>query len=260
LKERIFLAIDIGNSAVKFGLFQNGELKGTFAIKSDPNFGSERYWKDISGWLGEMGVAPIGKIAISSVVPTLTDAFSELAREYLGLKPQILDTIEEARLGFKVNYDDPTQLGADRLANIVAARALYGYPAIVVDIGTATTFDVIDESGNFIGGLIAPGPQTSAEALFSKAAKLFAVPITRPGQIIATNTSDAMKSGIYFGALGQISSILDRLIAEIKDLITDHAIKVIVTGGLAELFAAELKTFQVDSHLTLRGLQLVFDQ
>jgi len=252
----MFLAINIGNSLVKFGIFDGGELLDVRTAPSSTKTG-EQFWEIIKKPLGRAnGDGPkIEKIGIASVVPVLTEVFAKLAGMHLSLQPYILDS--NCRYDFKILYDDPTQIGADRLANVIAARAIYGYPAIVVDIGTATTFSVINVVGDFTGGPIAPGPATSAESLFSRGARLFPVQIEKPDKLIAQNTSDAMKAGIYYGSLGQI----DYLISSIKGKLGGDNVRVIVTGGMAELFAPDIAGVDsVDPHLTLRGIYRAFAQ
>jgi type III pantothenate kinase len=247
----MFLAINIGNSAVKFGIFEGERLAETFSFESLPKAGVEYYLPLLRSRL----VGKAQKAGIASVVPTLTPVFEDICRQFLSARPQILTC--DVDFDFSINYDNPSQLGADRLANVAAARHFYGYPTIIVDIGTATTFDVIDIWGNFIGGLIAPGPKISAEALFARAAQLYPVRIEKPRSIIATNTSDAMRAGIYYGNMGQIDFIVSR----IREHLDSQKISVVATGGFAELFGAGSKVIDViDSHLTLKGIALLFRQ
>jgi type III pantothenate kinase len=250
----MFLAINIGNSAVKFGLFEGPELAATYATPTSAESSAEQYLEHLYRWLfDEFGKIPeIKKIGISSVVPGLTDLFANLAQGYFSIEPEILSF--KSQLDFEIKYDDPAQLGADRLANIAAARKIYGFPSIVIDIGTATSYDVIDERGDFIGGIIAPGPRTAAEGLFKKAARLFPVELEKPKALIATNTVDAIKAGIYYGNIGQI----DFLTTRIKDITGYQDMKVIATGGFSELLGSELRQVSIiDVHLTLRGIKLI---
>ena len=250
----MFLAINIGNSAVKFGLFKGRELLDVVTAPSSTKT-VEQFWEIVKKPLGgaEGEGSKVEKIGIASVVPVLTEVFARLSEMHLSQKAHVLSF--DSPLGFQIRYDEPAQLGADRLANAAAARTIYGYPAIVVDIGTATTFDVVDEGGDFAGGLIAPGPATSAESLFEKAAMLFPVQIEKPDRLIATNTADAVKAGIYYGNLGQINYIISRLKLEAGY----NNAKVIVTGGLAELFGSGSTGIDViDPNLTLRGINLIF--
>jgi type III pantothenate kinase len=252
----MFLAINIGNSAVKFGLFEGDKLIDVVAAPSSTKT-VEQFWAIVKKPLGsgEGEEAKVEKIGIASVVPVLSDIYTRLAEMHLSHKPYILNS--ESPLGFKVLYDEPSQVGADRLANIAAARELYGFPAIVVDIGTATTFSVIDQDGDFAGGPIAPGPATAAGSLFEKAAKLFPIKIEKPEKLVATNTAEAMKAGIYYGNLGQIDHIVLRLRREFSG----HNTKVVITGGLAELFGPEIPGVDaIDPYLTLRGINLIFGQ
>lgn len=253
----MFLAINIGNSATKFGVFEGTELIGRYTLSSLSFTGVEQCWFEFRGLLGGDAIDPagIGKVGMASVVPNLTDIYTEICKRYVALVPGILSA--RSALGFKVHYRDPDQVGADRLANVAAARAIYGYPAVVVDLGTATTFDVIDDAGDFVGGIIAPGVGTAAAALFERAARLFPVEPAPPQSLIAQDTVNAMKSGIYYGHIGQIEYLLDRVKAELgyADM------EVIATGGFAELLAPETSMIKyVNRDLALKGLQIIFDR
>jgi type III pantothenate kinase len=252
----MFLAIDIGNTTTMIGFFEDGELKGSFRVAS-----SHAVTSDESGILirqllqfhaGRDKV--VRKIGICSVVPTLTQIYVSMAEKYFQTKPSQLSYRTE--LGFKILYDDPRQVGADRLANAVAARQLYGYPSIIIDLGTATTYDIIDRNGDYAGGLISPGVWTSASNLFKRAARLFPVKLEKPDKVIGTDTADSIKSGIYYGFIGQ----MDYLVKRIKMEMGSPDLRVIATGGYAEIFAADSETIQkIDPALTLKGLQIVFD-
>jgi type III pantothenate kinase len=177
-----------------------------------------------------------------------------MARKYFGREPMVLT--HRSDLGFEILYDDPRQVGADRLANAAAVRKIYGYPAIIVDLGTATTYDIIDSDGNYAGGLIAPGVWTSASNLFKKASRLFPVKLEKPERFIATDTANSIKSGIYYGFMGQMEYIVSRIKKEAS--FTDC--RIIATGGYADIFLEEAKPIEtVDTALTLKGLQIVFD-
>jgi type III pantothenate kinase len=252
----MFLAIDIGNTTTMIGFFEGDKLMGSFRVASAHAVTSDECGILIHQLLkfhaGDDN--NVRKIGICSVVPTLTQIYISMAEKYFGLKPLSLN--HRTKLGFRIKYDDPRQVGADRLANAAAARALFGYPAIVVDLGTATTYDVIDESGDYAGGLIAPGLWTSASNLFRKASRLFPVKIEKPDKLIAGDTANSVKSGIYYGFIGQ----MQYLVGEIKKQIGSDDIKVIATGGYSDIFSGETGIIDfIDQALTLKGLRIIFD-
>jgi type III pantothenate kinase len=253
----MFLAIDIGNTTTMIGFFEGGKLLGSFRIESSH-----------AGTPDECGILihqllihhagddkTVGKIGLCSVVPTLTQIYAMMAEKYFGLTALSLD--HNSKLGFKILYDDPGQVVADRLANAAAARVIYGYPAIIVDLGTATTYDIINEEGDYAGGLITPGLWTSASNLFEKASRLFPVKIEKPDKVIATDTADSIKSGLYYGFIGQ----MEYLVELIKRNMGNESIKVIATGGFSDIFMESATDLvdHVEPSLTLKGLRIVFD-
>lgn len=252
----MFLAIDIGNTTTMIGFFEGDKLKGSFRVAS-----SHAVTADECGILIHELLRfhagndkTVRKIGICSVVPTLSQIYISMAEKYFKLKALSLDP--STQLDFRVLYDDPAQVGADRLANTAAVRKLFGYPAIIVDLGTATTFDVIDVAGDYIGGLIAPGLWTSASNLFKKASRLFSVTMEKPDKIIATDTSNSIKSGIFYGFIGQ----LEYLVGRIQNQLDLENIKVIATGGYSDIFIDETTAIDVvEPELTLKGLQIIFD-
>jgi type III pantothenate kinase len=188
------------------------------------------------------------------VVPPLTQIYVAMSEKYFKIEPLLLTHYTE--LGFKILYDNPGQVGADRLANVAAAKKLYGYPAIVIDLGTATTYDVINADGDYAGGMIAPGVWTSASQLFRRGSRLFPVKLEKPKKIIGTETGDSIKSGIYYGTIDQIDGLVNRISEQAKF----KNPRVVATGGYAEVFCSESKTVQhIDKDLTLKGLQIIFD-
>ena len=253
----MFVAIDIGNTTTMIGFFEREKLSGSFRVESSR-----------AGTPDECGILihqllryhagdnkTVRKIGICSVVPPLTQIYVSMAEKYFNITPLALD--HNSRLDFKILYADPGQVGADRLANTAAARILYGYPSIIVDLGTATTYDVINADGDYAGGLISPGLWTSAANLFSKASKLFPVKIEKPDNVIATDTANSIKSGLYYGFIGQ----MEYLVNLIKRNIQAEDIKVIATGGFSDIFIESVTDVvdHVEPSLTLKGLQIVFD-
>ena len=253
----MFMAIDIGNTTTMIGFFREGKLAGSYRIGSSsvgtPDECGILIRQLLAHHAGKTDV--VEKIGICSVVPTLTQVFGMMSEKYFGMESSFLDY--KTDLGFRILYDDPRQVGADRLANAAAARVLYGYPSIIVDLGTATTYDVIDSNGDYAGGLITPGLWTSASNLFEKASRLFPVKIEKPDKVIATDTANSIKAGIYYGLIGQMEYLVDL----IKRNMRTENIKVIATGGFSDIFKENEPEMvhHVEPGLTLKGLQIVFD-
>jgi type III pantothenate kinase len=252
----MFLAIDIGNTTTMIGFFEGSELKGSFRVASSHAVTADesgiRIHQLLQFHAGRDNT--VSKIGLCSVVPTLTQIYLSMAEKYFGMEPMVLT--HRTELGFKILYDDPRQVGADRLANAAAVRGVYGYPAIIVDLGTATTYDIIDSDGNYAGGLIAPGVWTSAANLFKRASRLFPVKLEKPDRFVGTDTANSIKSGIYHGFIGQMEYIVNR----IKQEQGFAECRVIATGGYADVFLEEARSLEtVDTALTLKGLQIVFD-
>lgn len=259
----MILVIDIGNTSAMAGLYHNSEIISHFKMPSKNEYDLSLITDGqiIAGKLKEFIASNqamprhLDGIAICSVVPQLTELYRDLMLKRFGIEAWILDHTVD--LGLKVDVEQPAQAGADRLANAVAARILFGFPAIVVDLGTSTNFDVVDQHGNYIGGAIAPGVKTSSLELFRRASRLFPVEIEKPLKAIGKNTEDAMKSGIFYGSMGLIDHILSLIIAELNQ----PDIKVIATGGYAERFVSESKYIKyVDMTLTLKGIALAYER
>ncbi len=199
-------------------------------------------------------VASVQGTVISSVVPPLDSTLREVCERYFQIKPLFVEP--GVKTGMPVHYDNPAEVGADRIVNSVAAFEKYGGPCIVVDFGTATTFDVVSQKGEYLGGVITPGIGISADALFSRTARLPRVDIRKPARVLATNTVGSVQSGLYFGYLGLIDGILERLTAEIGD-----PVNVVATGGLASLMSEGSKYIRaVDEFLTLDGLRIIYER
>ncbi len=251
----MLLVIDIGNSFTKGAMFLDGQAKAFFSIPSAVPHDPDALGSTIAGKLGlePDGKTEIREIALCSVVPQLTPLYYETAFDFFGIEPWQLDYT--ADIGMKNLYLKPDRTGPDRLANALAAKTNYGAPVVVVDMGTATKFDVVNGDGDFAGGAIAPGIMSAAQEMFRKAARLYPVELKKPDKIIAIDTAPAMQSGIFWGAVGAIDFIIDGIAAELGL----EKIKAVGTGGLAALFRESSKRISAyDEHLTLKGIYLAF--
>ncbi|HKP80803.1 MAG TPA: type III pantothenate kinase [Pyrinomonadaceae bacterium] len=248
----MLLVIDAGNTNVKLGVFRGADLVAQWRLAIDP----EKNAAEVRSLFEQHGLdlKEIEGVAICSVVPPLDQALKRMAEAEFDLTPLFVDHTTDT--GLKILYDSPSELGADRIVDAAAAVAKYGAPCIVVDCGTATTFNAVNAAHEYLGGVIAPGIMISAEALFSRAAKLPRVEIKRPDKVIATSTIGAMQSGLYYGYAGLVDGVLGQMIAELGS-----QPRVIATGGLAPLIAGGSKFIEeVDRTLTLDGLRLIYER
>jgi len=249
----LHVLLDVGNTTAVVGVYRKRELIAHFRLSTDADRTADEYRAILMSLFSGRDIDPakVGRVVISSVVPPLRLTLDNLARELFGGPPLFVEPGIET--GLPLRYENPAEIGADRIVNAVAARALYGTPVVVVDFGTATTFDVINQAGEYVGGLIAPGLGISSEALFARASRLYRVDIREPEKLVGRTTAEAMQSGIYHGYIGLIDGILERLIEEIPDI---H--KIVATGGLAELLSAGSKHIdEVNPLLTLEGLRRI---
>lgn len=254
--QTMLLAIDIGNTDTVIGVFVGDKLATHFRIASSRNLTADEAGLSVTALvrhhLPDAGKA-ISRVAICSVVPQLTGIYERMTRQYFEREPLTIST--HIRLPFKVDYHDPGEVGSDRLANAAAGYARLKTAHVVVDIGTATTFDVIGENGDYLGGIIAPGPQTAGANLAQKAARLFEVRIEKPKLVIGKTTAEAIKSGLYYGTIGLVDNILERIFGDLG-----HQVPVLATGGEAEVYAADSKYItSVVPTLTLEGIKLISD-
>lgn len=252
----MLLAIDAGNTTVTLGVFRDAELVSQWRLLTNRDKSGDEYGAEVRSIFKQVGIdhKKIKGIAICSVVPPLDEALKCMAEIYFELTPLFVDYTTDT--GLKILYDSPSELGADRIVDAVAAVAKYGAPCIVVDCGTATTFNAVNAAHEYVGGVIAPGIMISAEALFSRAAKLPRVEFNRPDKVIATSTIGAMQSGLYHGFAGLVDGVLSQMIAELGS-----QPRVIATGGLAPLIAERSQFIEeIDRTLTLDGLRLIYER
>ena len=252
----VLLCVDIGNTNIVLGLYDGEELVTHWRIATDHQKMADEYAMLILDLFQRAGQDPagVGGLVIASVVPPLTSTFEELFRRYLGHEPLVVKASTHS--GVRILLDSPQELGSDRAVNAVAAYHRYGGPACVVDFGTATTFDAISAGGDYLGGAIAPGIGIAAEALFQRTSKLPRTDLVRPPAAIGKNTVHAMQSGLLFGYVGLVEGLVARFRAELGP-----EMKVIATGGLARLIAAETDVIDaVEPWLTLEGLRLIWER
>ncbi len=251
----MLLAIDIGNTNITLGLFRGDELGSRWRLASSPEKTSDEYGALLLNLFKRSGVGAgdIHAAAMASVVPPLTGVLAKSCSSFLSCEPMIVDS--SVMTGVRILYDDPGQVGADRIVDAVAAFKLYGGPACIVDFGTATTFDAISREGDYLGGAIVPGIRIAAEALFQRASKLPKVDFYRPPAAIGRNTAHSLQSGLLFGYVGVVEGMIERFRSELgADL------KVIGTGGLAETVAKETKAISILAPwLTLDGLKIIYE-
>jgi type III pantothenate kinase len=251
----MLLVTDVGNTRIKIGIFEGEKLRATWNIATDIHRLVDEHAAIMFFLLGHEGlkVSDIRGVSMCSVVPPLTPVFQELFQHYFNTKPLVIEA--GVKTGVAIRMDNPREVGSDRIVNAAAAHHLYRGPAIIIDTGTATTFDVVSAEGEYLGGAIAPGINTAAEALYERTSALPRVELVRPKKAIGTNTVAAMQSGIVFGYVGLIEGIVAHIQAELP-----KKALVVATGGDSELLAKETRVIdKVNLQLILTGLKVIYE-
>ncbi len=253
----MLLVIDVGNTNITLGVFKREELLGTFRMTTKLPRTSDEYGIMLKELVERQGILSkdIHAVIIASVVPDIMHSLGSAMIKYFGIKPIIVSA--GIKTGIRIMTENPKQVGADRIVDAVAAYTLYGGPVIVIDFGTATTYDIVGPEATFEGAVIAPGIRTSAQAMWGQAAMLPAIEIKKPDTILAKETVSSMQAGIVFGQIGQVEYIVDRIRRESG--YTDA--KVVASGGLGNIIARETEVIDVyDPQLTLKGLRIIYEK
>lgn len=259
----MLLAFDVGNTNIVLGVFKEGQMIANWRMETDNKKSADEYGMIISQLFKYEGLKMenVRDVIISTVVPSVLYTLQHLSMKYFNRKAMVIGP--GIKTGLVVKYDNPKQVGADRIVNAVAAHAKYGGPLIIIDFGTATTFCAVSEKAEYIGGTIAPGLKISSEALFEKTSKLPKVELEEPGHVICRNTINSMQSGLVYGHMGMVDYIVKKMKRELLEYCgnDEKEVKVIATGGLATLIDAGIDCIDhVDKMLTLEGLQLIYEK
>lgn len=255
----MLLVIDVGNTNIVFGIYKDDELLYDWRISTLKDRTSDEYGLIFNQIFQFNGINPkdIKNVIMSSVVPPLMHTLPTMSMRYLGVDPMVVGI--DLDLGINIKYDNPNEIGADRLVNAVAGYKKYGGPLIIVDVGTAITFCSISKEGDYLGGIIFPGIKISSEALFMRTAKLPKVEILKPDTVIGKTTSSSIQSGLVFGYIGMIDYMIKKMIEEMGT--TKEEVKVVGTGGFSTLIASESEYIcEIDKLLTLEGLKMIYER
>jgi len=253
----LLLAINVGNTNIRFGVYEGKKLIAHWKLATNRGWTADEFGMYFVNFFNyeKLDISDIEAVIISSVVPPIMFSFEHAIEKYLKKKPIIIGP--GVKTGINIKYENPRELGADRIANAVAAYEIYGGPAIVVDFGTATTFNAISSKGEFLGGAICPGILISAEALYQRTAKLPKIDLAKHGTAIGRNTAVGMQAGIFHGYVGQVNY----LVKKIKQEMREENAKVIATGGLAKFIAPEAESIdEVNGRLVLEGLRIIYEK
>lgn len=254
----MILLIDVGNTNIVFGLHDKKTIRDSWRVSTTSDRSVDELGLMLLQFLSIKGctASDIEDIIISSVVPPIMFTLERALEKYIGKEPIVINNNTD--IGLNIKYDNPGEVGADRIVNAMAVRKIYGTPSIIIDFGTATTFCALDAMGDYLGGSILPGIKISLDALFNKAAKLPRIEIAEPKYAIGTNTVSSMQSGIYYGYAGSVAYITKRMKKELA--VPGKKVKVVATGGLAHLIAEEAGCIDIiDRNLTLEGLKIIYD-
>lgn len=255
----MLLVIDVGNTNVVFGIYKGDDLLYDWRISTDKDKTSDEYGLLFNQIFQFNGINPkqIQNVIISSVVPPLMHTLPTMSMRYLGIEPLVVGI--DIKTGINIKYDNPREVGADRIVNAVGAHAKYGGPLIIVDVGTAVTFCSVSKEGDYLGGVIYPGIKISSEALFTRTAKLPKVEIIKPEKVIGKTTVSSIQSGLVYGYIGMIDYIIEKMIEEMGTTVEE--VNIIGTGGFSSLIASESKYInRIDRLLTLDGLKIIYER
>lgn len=259
----MLLAFDVGNTNIVLGVFKDGQMITNWRLETDNNKSADEYGMIVGQLFRYQGldINEVRDVIISTVVPSVLYTLQHLSMKYFNRKPIVIGP--GIKTGLIVKYDNPKQVGADRIVNAVSAHAKYGGPLIIIDFGTATTFCAVTEKAEYIGGTIAPGLKIASEALFEKTSKLPKVELEEPGHVICRNTVTSMQSGLVYGHMGMVDYIVRKMKNELREYCKnpDAEVKVIATGGLASMIAQGTDCIDyVDKMLTLEGLEIIYNK
>lgn len=253
----MIFTMDIGNSNIKTGLFEGSRLIQYWRVSTNKSYSSDEYGAFLENMFRHAGLRmrDVEGIMVSSVVPTINFTIDHLCRDYFGVEPMFVTP--GIKTGINILYENPRDLGADRICNAVGAYTLYGGPSIFIDFGTATSFGVVDARGSFLGGCICPGIKLASEALVSGTSKLPHFELVMPDSVIGRTTVSNLQAGVLYGYVGQVNYIIERMRQELND----KQITVVATGGLSRLIATQSKLIQhIDGQLTLSGLRIIYEK
>lgn len=258
----MLLAFDVGNTNIVLGVFKDDKLIQNWRMETDNKKSADEYGMIVNQLFAYVGLDPkeVKDVIISTVVPSVLYTLQHMSRKYFGCKPIVIEP--GVKTGLLIKYDNPKQVGADRIVNAVGAYAKYGGPLIIIDMGTATTFCAVTDKAEYLGGTIAAGLKITSEALVEKTAKLPKVELEEPGHVICKNTIQSMQSGLVYGHMGMVDYVVRKMKQELAEICgEDKPIKVIATGGMANMIKSGVDCIdKVDGMLTLEGLKIIYEK